>query len=221
MPSFSDNFENNSSGGYNIDLRLEGIESFRKSLEKYFFSEATVRNCTNNNNGVNLAVELECNLSLVEMLFHFNRGTWGNFKQNSSSFVAILDKFRKENLITVDIDELSILFKDTRIIINKIYSRSIAEQLDNILREMGKHYVHFSKGLSETPYEIYVPVFEEEHTATDKILFRNVEVSNHCKKDYFNFWGLYFESEDDAVIYDLNASHLENGDLFMLSTDED
>lgn len=217
MPSFPDNFENNSSGGFNIDLKLEGIESFRKSLEKYFFSEATVRNCASSTMGINLAVELECNLSLVEMLFHFNRGTWGNFSQGSSSFIAVLEQFRKENLVAIDIEELSILFKDTRIIINKIYERSVAEQLENILSEMGKHYVHISKGLSETPYEIYVPVFEEDQSE-ENILLRTIEAS-HSKKDYFNYWGLYFESEDDAIIYDLRASHLENGDLLMLNTD--
>ena len=218
MPSFPDNFENNSSGGFNLDLRLEGIESFRKSLEKFFFSEATVRNCASSNLGVNLAVELECNLSLVEMLFHFNRGTWGDFSQSYSSFTAVLEKFRTENLVSIDIEELSILFRDTRIIINKIYERSIPEQLESILGEMGKHYVHFSKGLSETPYEIYVPVFEEDCSENDFFL-RTIESTNHSQKDYFNYWGLYFESEDDAIIYDLKASHLENGDLYMLNND--
>lgn len=219
MPSFPDNFENNSSGGFNIDIRLEGIESFRKSLEKFFFSEATVRKCATSACGVNLAVELECNLSLVEMLFHFNRGTWGNFKQGRCSFISVLEKFRKENLVYIDIEELSILFKDTRIIINKLYERSIPEQLNQILAEMGKHYVHFSKGLSETPYEIYVPVFEEEQSENETFL-RNIRNANHSKRDYFNFWGLYFDSEDDAVIYDLNATHFENGDLFMLNSDD-
>ncbi|MFC4096978.1 hypothetical protein [Euzebyella saccharophila] len=219
MPSFPENFEYNSSGGYNIGLRLEGIEKFKKSLEKFFFSIATIRHSTSNNSHINLAIELECNMSLVEMLFHFNRGTWGNFSQGSTSFVGTLENFKKANPVNLDIEEISILFTDTRLIINKIYSKSIPEQLDNIFKEMGRHYVHFSKGLSETPYEIYVPVFEEEHSA-DEIILGSLEVSNHTQKDYFNFWGLYFESEDDAVIYDLKGSHLENGDLFMLSSDD-
>lgn len=216
MPLYLDSFKNNPPEGFNTDLRLEGLESFRKSLEKYFFSEVTVRICNSNTVGVNLAIEYDCNLSLVEMLFHFNKGTWGNFSQGKTSFNALLRKLKEENQVNIDIEELSILFKDTTIIVNKIYNKSIPEQLKNIFDEMGKHYVHFSKGLTETPYEIYIPVFEECNNEKD-ILLRNIEAGNHTKEDYFNYWGLYFETEDDAVIYDLRQSHLENGDLFMLN----
>lgn len=216
MPLYLDSFKNNPPEGFNADLQLEGVESFRKNLEKYFFSEVTIRNSTSYSTGAYLAIELDCNLSLVEMLFHFNRGTWGNFLQGKSSFKALLRQLREENQLKIDVEELSILFKDTRIIVNKIYNKSIPEQLENIFREMGKHYVHFSKGLTETPYEIYVPVFEECNDEKD-ILLRNIEACNHTKKDYFKYWALYFESEDDAVIYDLEESHLENGDLFMLN----
>lgn len=216
MPLYLDSFKNNPPEGYNTDLQLKGVESFRKSLEKYFFSEVTVRYNTSYNTGVYLAIELECNLSLVEMLFHFNRGTWGNFLQGTSSFKTLIRQLREENQFKIDVKELSILFKDTRIIVNKIYSRSIPEQLENIFKAMGKHYVHFSKGLTETPYEIYVPVFEESNDEKE-ILLRNIAAGNHSKKDYFKYWALYFDSEDDAVIYNLEESHLENGDLFMLN----
>lgn len=216
MPLYLDSFKNNPPEGFNTDLRLEGVESFRKNLEKYFFSDVIVRNCSSNSTGTNLAIELECNLSLVEMLFHFNKGTWGNFSQGKSSFKGVLRQLRIENQVNIDIEELSILFKDTRIIVNKIYNKSIPQQLENVFIEMGKHYVHFSKGLTETPYEIYIPVFEECKNEKD-ILLRNIEADNHAKKDYFKFWGLYFDSEDDAVIYNLKGSHIENGDLFMLN----
>lgn len=216
MPLYLDSFKNNPPEGFNADLRLEGADSFRKSLEKNFFSEVTVRNSTSNSTEANLAIEFECNLNLVEMLFHFNKGTWGNFSNKKSSFKVALRKLLKENRVKIDVEELSILFKDTRIIIHKIYNKSIPDQLENIFSEMGKHYVHFSKGLTETPFEIYIPVFEECNNGKDTLL-RNIEAGNHAKKDYFNFWGLYFESEDDAVIYNLKESYIENGDLFMLN----
>ena len=216
MPLYLDSFKNNPPECFNTELQIKGVESFRKSLEKYFFSEVTVRNNTSHNTGVTLAIDLECNLSLVEMLFHFNRGTWGNFLQGKSSFKTLIRQLREENQFNIDVKELSMLFKDTRIIVNKIYSRSIPEQLENIFSAMGKHYVHFSKGLTETPYEIYVPVFEERNDENE-ILLRNIEDCNHSKKDYFKYWAIYFDSEDDAVIYNLEESHLENGDLFMLN----
>lgn len=216
MPLYYDSFKNNSPEGFNGDLNIEGLETFGKSLEKYFFSEVTVRNCSLSKTSVQLAIELDCNLSLVEMLFHFNKGAWGNFRHGKTSFGKLLQQLTIENNVYVDAEEITLFFKDTTIVVNKIYKNSISDQLENIFKQIGKHYVHFSKGLTETPYEIYIPVFEECSDAND-ILLRNIEAGNHTKKDYFKYWGLYCESEEDAVIYDLKNSRIEKGDLFMLN----
>ncbi|MUH35275.1 hypothetical protein D9O36_05440 [Zobellia amurskyensis] len=217
MPLYQDSFSDNHSNGYTPNSQIEGMESFANSLEKLFFAEATILNCTNIDSKTNLAIELNCNISLVEMLFHFNKGTWGNFKPGRTSFMKLLDELVNKSGNDVDIEEFTFFLKDTAIIVNKIYDNSIPEQLDAIIAEICKHYVHFSKGLTETPYEIYVPVFEEENNEENEILIRNIEADNNTKKNYFQYWGLYFESEDDAVIYDLKSSTIEHGDLFMLN----
>ncbi len=216
MPLYYDSFKNYPPEGFNSDLKIEGLEAFAKSLERHFFSEVTVRNCASLKTSVQLAIELDCNLSLVEMLFHFNKGTWGNFRQNKSSFSELFRQLEKKNGLHVDTEELTLVFKDTTIVIHKIYKNSIEEQLENIFRQIGKHYVHFSKGLTETPYEIYIPVFEECTHANDTLI-RNIEAGNHSKKNYFKYWGLYCESEEDAIIYDLKKMKIEQGDLIMLN----
>lgn len=217
MPLYLDSFKNNPPEGFNSDMNIEGLDAFQKSLEKYYFSEVTVRICASHKTSVQLAIELDCNLSLVEMLFHFNKGTWGNLRQGKSSFAQLLQQLIQQNDRALDVEEFTLFLKDTTIVINKIYPNSIPEQLHHLFTEIGKHYVHFSKGLTETPYEIYIPVFEEECGTGNDTLLRNIEAGNHSKKDYFKFWGLYCESEEDAVIYDLKNSKIENGDLFMLN----
>ena len=217
MPLYFDNFKNYPSEGFNSDLNISGLDFFRNQLEKYFFSEITVRNCSTCKRLVLLSLELNCNLSLVEMLFHFNKGNWGNFGQDESSLKRLLNRLAADNNFEVDIDEFTIFLKDTTIVVNKIYDNSVSDQLRDIFSEMGKHYVHFSKGLTETPYEIYVPVFEEECSSGNETLLRNIQAGNHSKKDYYRFWGLYCESEEDAVIYDLKNNRIEQGDLFMLN----
>lgn len=216
MPLYYDSFKNNPPKGFNGDLNIEGLETFKKSLEKHFFSKVTVRNCSSSTKSVQLAIELDCNLSLIEMLFHFNKGTWGNLREGKSSFAKLLRQLTSENDMDVDVEEITLFFKDSTIIVNKIYDNSIAEQLENIFKQVGKHYVHLSKGLTETPYEIYIPVFEE-CTHANENLIQNIEAGNHMKKDYFKYWGLYCDSEEDAVIYDLKKSKIEYGDLFMLN----
>jgi len=216
MSLYYDSFKNNPPEGFNRGLKIKGLDVFVKSLERHFFSEVSLRNYYSVKSSVQLAIELDCNLSLVEMLFHFNKGTWGNFRQNKSSFAHLLNRLITENEVRVDAEEVTLFLKDTTIVINKIYDNSISEQLENIFKHIGKHYVYFSKGLTETPYEIYIPVFEECSHGNDTLL-HNIEAGNHRKKDYFKYWGLYYESEEDAVIYDLRKSKIEKGDLFMLN----
>lgn len=216
MPLHFDSFKNNVPQGYNSDLNIKGLESFRKALEKNFFSEVNITNYAVSSATVQLAIELNCNLSLIEMLFHFNKGTWGSFKQGNLTFEKLLKQLQNENDIHLDIEEFTLFLKDTTIIINKIYNESIPSQLQGIFSKIGKHYVHLSKGLTETPYEIYIPVFEECSQAND-ILIRNIEAGNQTEEDYYKYWGLYCDSEEDAVIYDLKNSIIEKGDLFMLN----
>lgn len=216
MPLHYDSFKNNSSEGFNSNLQIDGLEVFGKGIEKYFFSKVTIRKYTSVKTSVHLAIELDCNLGLAEMLFHFNKGAWGNFGQSNLSFEKLLRHLALENDIHVDIEEFTFIFKDTTIVINKIYNNSIAQQLNNILKQIGNHYVHFSKGLTEMPYEIYIPVFEESVQARDTLL-QNIEAGNHRGRDYFKFWGLYCDSEEDAIIYDLKSSSIEQGELYMLN----
>ncbi|CAZ98876.1 hypothetical protein Q4603_05310 [Zobellia galactanivorans] len=217
MPLYLDSFRNDHSNGYTPNSRIEGMESFANSLEKLFFAEATILNCTDRSLRTNLAIELNCNISLAEMLFHFNKGTWGSFKPSKTSFIKLINDLITKSGTQVDIEEFTFFLNDTAIVINKIYDNSIPEQLNDVIAAICKHYVHFSKGLTEIPYEIYVPVFEEKHHEENDILITNIETDNNTKKDYFKYWGLYFESEDDAVIYDLKSTTIENGDLFMLN----
>ncbi|WP_147415876.1 hypothetical protein [Ulvibacterium marinum] len=184
------------------------MESFKNDLERHFFAKAGVCNYTSDKNESLLAIELNCNLALVELLFYFNRGDWGK-----DGFLRThLQDLVKNNGVTVDIDELSIHLKDTSIVINRIYDQSIAQQFENVLTEIAHHYVHFTKGLSEVPYEIFVPVFEETNTS-----FLNMAHGNNTKNDYFKYWGAYYLSQNDPSIYDLDSLSLISGDLYMLN----
>ncbi|WP_076455028.1 hypothetical protein [Zobellia uliginosa] len=91
MPLYLDSFRNDHSNGYTPNSRIEGMESFVNSLEKLFFAEATILNCTDRNLKTSLAIELNCNISLAEMLFHFNMRYMGKF-QTKQNLVYQIDK---------------------------------------------------------------------------------------------------------------------------------
>ncbi len=222
MLNKQDNFRDNLKLKLDDNPQIEGLVEFRKSLEKDYFSNVAVRNCSADNIRENLVIEMDCNFKLVEILSHLQKGTWGgtfpapNSWSKSSPFSKALERLNELNNRRIDVEELSVFLKDSSIIIKNIYENSIEEQLGQILQTIAEHYVYFTKKLSETPYEIYIPVFEEDLFENDTKL-KNIRTGNNSKKDYFEYWGLYFDSEKDALIYDLKNKSIIFGDLFMLN----
>ena len=222
MQNKQDNFRDNLRIKLDDNPQIKGLVEFKKSLERDYFSNVSVRNCSSDIARENLVVEMDCNFKLVEILSHLQKGTWGrmysaqNSWSKSSPFSRALRKLNKLNSRQIDIEELSIFTIDCSIIIKNIFENSIEEQLRQILQTIAEHYVYFSKRLTETPYEIYIPVFEEDIFENDAKL-KNIRAGNNKEKDYFKYWGLYFESEKDALIYDLKNKAIIYGDLFMLN----
>jgi len=216
MPFTPDNFRNALFKGGSREFQLLGLQTFVNALEKDFFSEIYVTKELTQKNECLLTLELTCNLSLAGLLFHFKKNDWGAFESNDYSLPKNLKILESKNTFSVDVDEFSIFLKDTAIIVNRIHTQSIPEQLRTILSEIGRHYVYMTRELGEMPYEIYVPVFESDDededydTANDEMIFLDKDT-----EEYYKYWGLYFESEKDPIIYDLKNRALLPGNLFV------
>lgn len=191
---------------------FSGSNTFAKNLEKHFFSKISVRENSSNCDKINLVIELNCDLTLWELIHQYDTGNWGTFNQSRYSLSNEINTLERINDIPIDVDEFSIILKDTTVIIDKIYNRSIGEQLDHILHELSLHYMQYTKGYSEVPYEIFVAVFVENSMQNELSLVNSKKTQN-----YKSFWAMYFESEIDAVIYDLQKSTFLYEDLYMLN----
>lgn len=191
---------------------FNGLTRFKNSLEKHFFSEISVRVNFSNNDRINLVIELTCDLTLIDMVIHSAKQAWGSFNHRKYSLSDEIGMLEEVNDKLFDVDEFTINLKDTSIIIGKIYNKSIADQIDTIFLHLEKHYMQLTKGNVEVPYEIFVAVFEEE------IVPSSLEITHHNKhRDYTSYWALYFETEDEALIYDLKNSTMRHEDLQMLN----
>ncbi len=216
MLSNQEDFNEFSPIRFTRNIELEGLYSFKKNLEKYFFATVTIRNCSPETTSVKLVLELKCNFSLSEVLDHFDRDSWGNFKSNTHSFEGLLQQLKDDNDLYIEVEEFSVFLKDTALIINRIYNQSVTEQLEGVFKKISDHYLFYTKGLYDIPYEIHIPVFEDKVMENDTTLM-NIKSGNTCKQDYYSFWGLYFYSGDEAIIYDLQNRALISGDLEMLN----
>ncbi len=186
----------------------EGLDDFIKALEKYFFANAKLRCKQNRVEGkLDLVIDLHFNFGITDCLRHFNNGDWVNYSlSEESSFdmslvvSGALNQLNEKSAYPADIMEISLHFLDTSIIITRLYQHSIPEQISAILTTIGKHFIYFTKGLTEMPYEVFVPVFED--TSIDNGHY------NEC--GYFDYWGLYFDKkqEHEALIYSLDKKKL-------------
>ena len=212
------NKEGNTSKDY---LGINGVEYFKKSLEKYFFAEAIVRLDTSKiDSKHHLIIGLNCNFGLTESLFHLNSGNWGGFCKNStdleySGFELAVADLQDENQIEIIVEEIAIHFKDTSIFITKIPSQDITDQLCAILSSISENFVYFTRGLTEMPYEIFIPVFEETSEENSTISWSKAKI----RTSYFSYWGMYFYSEvdQDSLVYDLKNKTIIDGDFFLLN----
>ncbi len=197
-------------------VTCQGLDEFLKVLERDFFSEIGAQ-CRYDvkKERTDLILDIHCNFGLTESLHHFNNGNWGGISakeslNSNSRFDEAFQKLCVANNHAIDIAELSIHFRDTSVIISQIQDYSIPEELGSIIFKMSEHFVYFTKGLTEMPYEIFVPVFED----TDQ---HALEAEGH-RGQYYDYWGLYFSDEvnHDVLIYELETKELQKEDFFLL-----
>lgn len=199
--------------------KIIGFDFLKKVLERDFFASANIEGEFENENRISLVIHLQCNFGLTESLFHLNNGNWGNFKNSingdikTSPFHTTLVELENDNGMTIDIKELSIHLRDTSIIISRLPNCQIQDQLETILDSVSANFVHFTKGLTKMPYEMFVPIYEE--TEND---FLHSEIKQNNHPDYLGYWGLYFEDEEDTLVYDVkNKVIIEESDFFLLN----
>ncbi|GGW43341.1 hypothetical protein [Arenibacter certesii] len=214
------NFYNNRRIGNKPTNHIVGLDSFRRRLEKDFYAEVYISDYGLNEEEASLCIEIKCNLSLSESLYFLeNPDSLSTTTQNLNSrktllFTKAYSDLRRKNNISLDIKELNIVLTDTTIFISKVYEQSIYQQLENIATELALHHIYYTKGLSENPYEIFIPVFEaNDLTPGIGAINHPLRDSNIPSDDYALYWGVYYDHTEEAAIYDLQSQKLIKGDI--------
>lgn len=185
---------------------ISGLDEFMKGLERLFFAEASAKIWLSANGAQDLVLHIKSPIPLLEVLHHHRLGRWGAFRTESarvqiSKLQEMLQTLEVRNDRPVDIEELSLELNDILIVIRKSGVHSIAGEFDQLLESLAAHYVYLTQGLQQIPYEIYIPVAEEG------TLPRALPPDSRVP-DFYAHWGVYFESEEDARIYDLGTRTL-------------
>tara|TARA_R110002049_G_scaffold69206_7_gene179274 strand:+ start:2182 stop:2847 length:666 start_codon:yes stop_codon:yes gene_type:complete len=193
---------------------LEQLDIFRNELEKAYFSKVLLRITEHSKETIEIGIEIQSNFWLSESIHYYNNHNWLKEKNNHSIFKLqqlynSYTKLRRNSPISIDISEFSLYLLDTSLIISKIANNSIVNQLENILSSLVTNIdnlIAASPSL-ELPTEIHLPLFYENKASLTNIL----------EKSYFRLWGLYYESEEDPVIYDIDTNTIFKRDLFLVN----
>lgn len=213
MPFNIDDFIKKSLINLDYTKEIIGIDEFLKSLEFHYFSNIKLKRKSCTQNSVQMVLEVNCNIELLELFTNFNTGRWGTSIKNGSPLQYNLEILNSRNNCNVDIEELTIFLNDTSIVIKRIYNNSIASQFNDILKQIACNYIFLTKGLTQKPYEIFVPIFED---SIDNFELED-DQSNILPKSYSEFWGIYLDKEDEASIFDVQRNTYITGNLEFLS----
>lgn len=180
-----------------------GLDDFLKGLERLFFADATAKIWMSANGTQDLVLHIKSPIQLLEVLHHHRRGHWGALPPHSegacvSRFEDMLQTLEARNGRPVDIEELSLELNDILIVIRKNGRRSIVREFDQLLETLAAHFVYLTQGMRRMPYEIYIPVLEDR-------AFLQAPAMDSGISDFYAYWAVYFEAEDDARIYDLST----------------
>tara|TARA_R110002051_G_scaffold222630_3_gene286197 strand:- start:1277 stop:1945 length:669 start_codon:yes stop_codon:yes gene_type:complete len=198
-----------------------GLDAFRLKVEKDFFCDVKITSSKQLNNSNDLILEAKFNFELSQGLPILANRQIGDLDLSDSQekdclFLNALEDLYKNNVQCIDIEEVNIIFNDCMIVIHKIFENSISSQLNNIITELHKNQLFYTKGFTKMPYEIHIPVFEQKHIDSDFSLL-NIRMKANKNEDYFAFWGLYFEDTIDAHIYDFFNKDIIDGELTMIN----
>lgn len=196
---------------------LDIILEFEKNLEQLFAVETKVVIYPSDDNIVQLAIEIDSNFSLSEMISLFKMPFDYKFRKANLSKIILLfqtavHKLNHSLVSTIDIEEISVYFKNTSITILAIHRNSILEELEYIVHSVINHYEHYSTIMGQVPNEIHIPVLED--TTTKELLNQNNPAKPvSFKSPYARYWGLYFDSINTPLIYNLERTNITPGDL--------
>ena len=197
--------------------QLDVISDFEKNLEGIFFTDTRVIISPLDDALIGLAIEVHSNFSLSEIISLLKMSFDTKYRAAYLHKVILLFQNSaytlNQSLITsFDIEEISMYFKNTSITIHSIGRNSLMEELEHIIYSIVHHYDHYSTLMGQMPNEIHIPVIEDP--AAKELFNKNNSVRPPVyKSPYFEFWGLYFDSLDKPLIYNLNKTIIIPGNL--------
>lgn len=206
--------------------QLEGIAEFEDDLSQNYVSRVHGRPGCLGGGLYEFAIQIIANISVHDVVKLIADGiAFDLLKSGTKSFVlrpflAAYEKLKVRNVERkVDIHEIKFMFNDAEIVVSKICDGSIYESLGAIFQVLAEDFAHLRNGNNEYPYLIQIPVFEDPEKRLCKfrvLLDVDETIPKVTNADYLGFWGVYYDFERTARVFDVKRKFLIDSDFLML-----
>lgn len=188
----------------------EDLASFKAELHKTYFATFETE-FADRGGGGNFLIEFLLDITLKDYLMIVASGlAWDIVKLGAQNylirpFIKLYKKFRA-NEASQKIEEINLVFRDSRIIITTLNPRKPEidfELVQDIINAIAQNYSKLLIDNSIEPNEIHVPLIKDNISSTktiyryvlsvdEPLIFNQTPPKKFSNEDYFMYWGLKY-----------------------------
>lgn len=192
---------------------FDGIELFRSELSTNY--QAKIRSERTDALGGGLyeiVVEIVCNFSFADIAGELIKDgvVAGITYFWKPIFRKIMDLFQRNKELRPDIEVAKFIFNDIEIIIYPVYSNSVDEIIDDVIKALAQNFLFIEKQMNEPIKAVHIPIFN--HVDTYKLCAYRVKldvdenIEKFSRDDYFKLWGIRCKESD--FVFDLQSQNV-------------
>ena len=198
----------------------EGIEEFRSDLQETYVSLVKGQSGALGGGLYDLVIQVTSSISLRDFVSLILGGVaYDLVKSGTHSFilrpliVAIKKLKAKNKEKNIEVDELKLFLQDTDVILKKVATRSLFDDLEQIIKAVSESYEAIKGPTGEPPYEIHIPVFEDPAPRFSRyrsLLDVDETIEEVSADSYLHLWGARYNLEGQIRVFDVQKQILIN-----------
>ena len=196
----------------------EGIEEFRSDLQETYVSFVRGQSGALGGGLYEFVVQVTSSISLRDFVNLILGGiAYDLVKSGTHSLIlrpliAAIKKLKSRNKKkNIEVDELRFSFQDADIIVKKVATRSIFDDLERVFKAVAESYESMKGQTGEPPYEIHIPVFEDPHPRFCRyrsLLDVDETIQEVSANSYLHLWGARYNLEGQIRVFDVQRQIL-------------
>ncbi len=192
---------------------FDGIENFVKEIDKDYFLTVSKKRTDALGGGLyDLVIEISEDLSLMELTkSYIQDGVKLYIGYQAKEIYKVIKKlFEKNEDLHPTVEQISVKFKDCKVIFYEVYENGIEENFEEVITKLIQ-VASEQKIILKKAKEIHIPIFN--HKDSNNICKYRVKlnvdenISEFKKVDYLNLWGI--KTKKKEFVYNVPKGKLK------------